>query len=267
MMPNKNPPVSGAAFKSSKADYSRHDVIEQFRAAAFEYDIILPNDSDIETDGKIHYCGTVGKERGQNGRYKLHLDGIPAGGFQNWSNGLPWKDWHADVGRAVSPAEAAAHRAQVEEAKAKRDAERDAKEAQAREEAARIWKASKPCGEHPYLAKKGVAAHGARLINDSVVRKYAALSKEMVGSLLVIPMRDASGALCSLQFISEDGEKRFLSGGKKRGCYCLIGKPDGVLCVAEGFAAFQIRAAFSRACASLASRSASRFAFASSTCT
>ena len=48
----------------------------------------------------------------------------------------------------------------------------------------------------------------------------------------------ADGALHSLQFISEDGGKRFLSGGRVVGCYFSIGQTQdaAALCIAEGFA-------------------------------
>ena len=53
---------------------------------------------------------------------------------------------------------------------------------------------------------------------------------------VVLPIRDTAGALHSLQFIGADGRKRYLTGGRIRGCYFGISKPDGVLCIAEGFA-------------------------------
>jgi putative DNA primase/helicase len=55
------------------------------------------------------------------------------------------------------------------------------------------------------------------------------------GDALAIPMRE-SGELHTLQFIGADGAKRFLSGGRKQGCYFASGRPNGVLCIAEGYA-------------------------------
>ena len=49
-------------------------------------------------------------------------------------------------------------------------------------------------------------------------------------------MRNTAGDLCTLEFIDGNGDKRFLPGGSKVGCYYPIGRPAGVLCVAEGFA-------------------------------
>jgi putative DNA primase/helicase len=92
-----------------------------------------------------------------------------------------------------------------------------------------------PAQAHPYLSAKGVAAHGLRV-------------EGMGGSgagLLLVPLRDAAGTLHSLQTIAPDGAKRFLPGGRVRGCYhgmgkpsgvLVAGKPCGVLVVAEGYA-------------------------------
>ena len=49
-------------------------------------------------------------------------------------------------------------------------------------------------------------------------------------------MRDTAGTLHSLQTITPDGDKRFMTGGRVKGCYYSIGKPVGVLIVCEGYA-------------------------------
>ena len=71
-----------------------------------------------------------------------------------------------------------------------------------------------------YLQRKGVNAYGIRQLRD----------------MLVVPVRDAPGLLHSLQFISTDGAKRFLTGGRIQGCYFAIGKPFDMLLLAEGMA-------------------------------
>jgi putative DNA primase/helicase len=196
-----------------------NEVFDQFRDAMVGRGIIPPD--SIIADGEIHRCGTEGKPNGDDGAYKLYLDGLPAGGIENHRDGLGWRKWNATIANKMAPAEQAAHQERIKAAQAKRQAERDAKEARAREEACLIWAEAIQAGSHPYLTRKGVSAHGALLHKDG---------------RLVLPLRDASGALQSLQFIDKDGAKRFLPGGKKRGCYCSIGKPDGVLCIVEGFA-------------------------------
>ena len=54
--------------------------------------------------------------------------------------------------------------------------------------------------------------------------------------MLVIPLRDVHGTLHSLQFISADGSKRFLTGGSIEGHYYAIGRPVDSVLLAEGLA-------------------------------
>ena len=61
------------------------------------------------------------------------------------------------------------------------------------------------------------------------------LRAEHDGALLV-PMRDTIGTLHSLQTIASDGSKRFMAGGRVRGCYHAVGGPAAALVVCEGMA-------------------------------
>ena len=55
--------------------------------------------------------------------------------------------------------------------------------------------------------------------------------------MLLIPVKDASGNVQTLQRIAPDGEKRFLTGGKVHGGHFVIqGKPEKPLAVCEGYA-------------------------------
>ncbi len=194
------------------------DPREQFRDALARRNIIPP--TNIAADGMIHRCDAEGRNGQGDAAYLLHLDGIAAGGFENWRDGLGWETWRADIGRKLSHVEAAELSRRAAEAKAKREAEEAQRHAEARERAAAKWQAAKPADPaHPYLVTKGVRPHGIRQDGDA----------------LLIPLR-ASGELHSIQSIASDGGKRFLSGGRVTGCYFSIGKPDGTLCIAEGYA-------------------------------
>lgn len=194
------------------------NALQQFREALTGRGIIPP--ADLLADGTLHRCDAEGRGGKGDAAYLLHLDNIPAGGFENWRDGLGWQTWRADVGRTPTPAEDAAHRAKIEASRRKRDDEEAKRKAEAREKAGLIWAEAAPCAKHPYLNRKGIAANGARLHREN----------------LVLPMRDTAGVLHSLQFIGADGGKRFLTGGHVAGCYYSIGKPSGVLCITEGFA-------------------------------
>lgn len=191
---------------------------EQFRAAIVAAGINPPD--MIEADGRLRGFASNGKRGDDSGWYTLHADGIPAGAFGCWRSDLS-QAWRMDIGRKLSAVEHAAHAERVQKMREQRETDTKARHAEAARKAAELWKAATPAGaDHPYLARKGVKAHGIR-VHDGA---------------LVVPMRDAAGEAHSLQFIAPDGDKRFLPGGKVAGCYFSIGTPAGIVCIAEGVA-------------------------------
>ena len=194
------------------------DVVAEFRDAMARRGLIPP--SHLAADGRLHRCDSEGRGGKGDASYLLHLDGIPAGGFQNWRDGLGWEDWRADIGRPFTGADREQLRHKAESARAERDAEEARRRAEAAERAQTIWRAASSCSDHPYLDSKGVKAHGLRVSRGDIV----------------VPARDADGVLHSLQFIGADGSKRFLFGGRTRGCYFAIGKATEVILIGEGYA-------------------------------
>lgn len=195
------------------------DPVQQFRDAILAAGLTPPD--VIEADGKLRRFASNGKRGDGAGWYLLFGDGIPAGCFGDWRTGFT-QTWRADIGRTLTPAEEAAHRDKAQAMRREREAEEARRKAEAQTRAAGIWKAAPLApDDHPYLTRKGIKAHGARLHKGA----------------LLIPMR-ADGKIHSLQFIGGDSDKRFLTGGRVAGCYFSIGNTRGAsaLCVAEGFA-------------------------------
>ena len=176
---------------------------------------------DLIGNGVLHRYRVDGDKAGSlNGWYVLHLDGQPFGAFGSWKTGQSCT-WTASQPETMTLAERAAQAARMAEARRARDAEQAKVQAEAAARAETLWTKAHPAtNQHPYLARKRVQAYGIRLLGPS----------------LVIPLRDAAGALHSLQFIRPDGRKTFLTGGRKRGCYYAIGRPVDALCIAEGYA-------------------------------
>jgi len=174
-----------------------------------------------EGDGSLHRYRVADDKPGSlNGWYVLHLDGLPFGAFGSWKTGQSLS-WHQEADQPMSDAERRSLAARMAAAKAARDAEQAKVQVATRERASKLWNRAKPANNaHPYLVRKQVGAFGIREL----------------GGRLVIPLRDTDGTLHSLQFINGEGDKRFISGGRKRGCYCAIGRPADVLCIAEGYA-------------------------------
>ena len=192
-------------------------IVNDFRDAMLGAGLTPPD--HIEADGKVHRFSTNGKRSDAAGWYCLHLDGLPAGIFGDWRQGLT-VTWCSKSDEAMTPAERAAMRETIRALLAQRQAEQQRKQEQAKASAMRAWGAAGDCTGHPYLQRKGVHGYG--------LRQY--------GGLLMIPLRDTSGTLHSVQTITPDGDKRFQAGGRVRGCYHAIGKPAGVIVVCEGYA-------------------------------
>ncbi len=75
---------------------------------------------------------------------------------------------------------------------------------------------------HPYLIAKQVKSHGLKTFMDKAV----------------IPLMDIDGKIWSLQYISPKGEKHFRSGGRKNGCFFVLGelKNSPTIHLCEGYA-------------------------------
>ena len=180
----------------------------------------LDYNGPIVADGKLHRV-KAGDDHERNSWYVFH-DGTPtAGAFGCWKRGTKenWCDCNGDLSQAEWQ-DVRKRWAAAEHERAQTEAERHAR---AQSLAAWILKRSRPARTlNRYLTRKGVKALGH-------LREYR--------GALALPLRDAVGELHSLQFISDDGTKRFLTGGRIAGCsFALDDKTDGTLVVCEGYA-------------------------------
>lgn len=174
---------------------------------------IVTRDPIID-DGKLHRIHVEGDKRGtKNGAYILFQNG---GWFQHFSTGVTGK-WSANGKNAPLSKEI---RLQIEADRKQRQLEMQQRHEQAAKKAQSIWFHALPVSNHSYLTKKKIQAHNARISNGA----------------LVIPIYSPNRELVNLQFIDSEGNKRFLSGGKKKGCFSVIGKPTETVLIGEGWA-------------------------------
>lgn len=176
---------------------------------------------ELRPDGRLVRYRVEGDKAGsRNGWAVLHDGPMQAGAFGSWKTGAT-HSWCEARTKPPTPAERAELQRAVRAMQQAREAEQQAVQASARDRAGKLWRRSHPAHDgHPYLCAKGVQAIGVRQLREA----------------LLVPARDADGVLHTLQFISPDGSKRFLSGGRIRGCYFAMGRPDRVLLLAEGLA-------------------------------
>ena len=175
----------------------------------------------IIIDGGIHRFNPDGKPHNKSGWYIAYPDGVVAGAFGDWKSGVHQR-WCADIGRELTLGERMQRDNRYEEAKAARELERSRLAEIVAETVTTIWESCAPASEeHPYLKKKGVLPHGARVSGDG---------------RLVLPLYDEKDNLVTLQYIDPEGRKLYHKGGPTSGKYWTIGDPGKTIYLAEGFA-------------------------------
>jgi putative DNA primase/helicase len=176
---------------------------------------------ELTADGQIHRFRLAGDKSGsRNGWVVLHNGPLAFGAFGSWKTGEQHA-WREAISKPLTPAEREEIQRRTRAIRQAHAMEREAVQAEARAKAQRLWARAKPAtNANPYLLRKRVHAYGIRSMRD----------------MLLIPARDVNGTLHTLQFISADGTKRFLTGGRIAGCYYAIGRPKDTLLIAEGMA-------------------------------
>ncbi|MFZ9894252.1 MAG: AAA family ATPase [Burkholderiaceae bacterium] len=194
---------------------------DQFREAMLNAGVQPPD--EIILDGQLRRFRPDPKKHDRSGWYVGHADGICTMIWGDWRQGIE-QTVKADTGRKLTVADEMAHVARVAAAKAARDLERKKQNEAAASTVDKIWsEGASASPEHPYLKRKGIQPHGAKITGDG---------------RLMVPLFDSDGVLASLQYIDADGGKLYHPGGSVSGKFCIIGTMDvpGVLYVAEGFA-------------------------------
>lgn len=180
-------------------------------------------DQKIMADDHIHRIKVNGEKKSPHVTYQLKIDGNFAVGWcRSFKEGVTHKFTSKDT-RQLTKGEKAAIESEMKARKEAREAQIKSAQQKAAHRAQERWQKSVTADvDHPYILKKQIEP----------------LSARQLGKNLLIPVYSAS-KLVSLQTISEDGAKRFLTGGKLQGGYCLLAfKNDGYekIIICEGYA-------------------------------
>lgn len=184
------------------------------------------NGLDVDTpimDGQIHRVPLIGKPGGKDGAYCGYLDGVPSGWSQNYVTGE--KSKFVSSGVQLTEEEKAKQRAEHARKLQEREAKRQRDYDIAANNAKRVLNNSVEADKnHAYLQEKGI-------------KPYIAM--ENIYNQLVVPVQNIHGDIRGVQFIEENGSKKFLSGSEKKGNFALLSeeaKDVSKALVCEGFA-------------------------------
>ncbi|CAI10570.1 plasmid-specific DNA primase (plasmid) [Aromatoleum aromaticum EbN1] len=179
-------------------------------------------------DGKKHRIGVEGDKKGEHaGFYVGHLDGHPAGYIKNNRTGIEMK-WKSK-GYSLDPQEKAKLAAEAASKLAARAEEQDRLHEASAQRVGKQMADLAPVAElTPYMRDKGIQAHAGAFTDKEGQKTY-------------IPAFDIDGKQWTMQYIQEDGTKRFAKDSKKEGCFHPVGGMDALatapaLVISEGYA-------------------------------
>lgn len=177
-------------------------------------------------DGKPHRIKVDGDKNGQkSGFYVAHADGRPAGYLENHRTGETHR-W-CSHSEQLSPEKRCQLQAEMQNKQQARRQEQTELHSQTAKQISRTL--SQQCSDirqTPYLDKKGIDAQPGIFVDKDKT---------------IVPLYDTAGKLWSTQTIDANGQKKLAKGGRKSGCFhviggqeCLTNAPVIVLC--EGYA-------------------------------
>lgn len=177
---------------------------------------------DIIADGQTHRFSSKG-DRDKSGWYVFfeNSDDSCGAAYGDWKTGKSYK-W-SSYKVTASPQQKQDMKKSLDQARQLYTKETAECHDKASLKASEIWEALELNGTSPYMQKKQVQAYGVRFGSTKS---------------LVVPLCDISGKLWSLQIIASTGDKKFLKGGKKKGCFHSLGVLDtsSQIYVCEGYA-------------------------------
>jgi len=187
---------------------------EDFRQAMAANGIICRD--NIISDGKFHNFSTQAKKK-KSCWYVLNDHKY--GAFGDFSKNIKEKWRYKDY--SISEAQRKSLDLTIRQSAKKQEQEDAARHEKVGAKAKEIFDKLEEEGNSAYLDNKRVKGYGI---------KYGS-------GFIAVPIRDIEGNLLSLQYIHHDGSKRFLAGGKKKGCFHIIGNiEEKHIIVVEGYA-------------------------------
>jgi putative DNA primase/helicase len=202
---------------------------EEFAAALRSVGCVVSGGHPM-MDGETHRISVVGEkhsEKAGSGFYVGHLDGHPAGYIKNNKTGdeMKWKakGYSLDPEQKAQMVAEAANKMRAREAEHERLQQRTAEHLEKQLSQLRSIEAPTP-----YMVAKGIDVHAGALTDSEGRKTY-------------IPAVDVDGKLWSMQYIIDDGTKRFAKHSRVEGCFHVVGGIDRLkdapaLVIGEGYA-------------------------------
>ena len=167
-------------------------------------------------DGELHRVATLDKPNQKNGWYVAFADGKSVM-YGDWRSGI--KEICSDKTKSITREDILTRNV----ARALHKQDKLAKEVTSAQACIKQWLKADEVLTHPYLVRKKINPYGIRVDQNNN---------------LLVPVLDDRGKLISLQYIDENGNKRFKAGGRLKGGALLLGSltAQTTVLVCEGYA-------------------------------
>jgi len=203
------------------------DIESQFLSFLSEQGMEVDPRKGLVVDGSIGRAYiNLGGERKLSGWYQLWMDqSVPFGrvGDYRVSTDQPTAIWKPENRKRQTITKT--EREEIERLKKEVEVKKAEKHSKSAKRSQAMWEKGEDCEKHPYLETKGVLSYGLKVDENG---------------LLMIPMLNNDLIVVGMQFISDDGTKRFLTGSKKAGSFFILGqeilKTSDTIYYGEGYA-------------------------------
>lgn len=217
---------------------NQQSIEQASQAACLSIDIEY---KDVPADGLFHTTNIINDPRGRNdGRIKI---------FADREGGICWNHKSGErktffINQKSSGSMSDEDRAKIKAEQERRKKERKTKQNKAANHARSIWNnASSAPANHPYLVKKHIKLHFARVStwtkNVFINEKW---QKIIIENALLIPLFNEAGTIRNVQAIFPekhpdlDRNKDFLKDAELSGLFSWVGDKSDTVLIAEGVA-------------------------------
>lgn len=179
-------------------------------------------------DGKKHRISVEGDKKGEkSGFYVGHLDGHPAGYVKNNRTGIEIK-WKSKGYSFTEEERTRMHAIAVAKIQVRAEEQKQEQEQTALRISKQLADLIPVTSTTPYLQRKEIGTHYGIFTDQESKTTY-------------IPAVDVDGKIWTMQYIQEDGTKRFAKNSRKEGCFHVVGGLDRIdtapaIVISEGYA-------------------------------
>ena len=202
--------ISGTKNRSYERPLSA-DIQQQFLSFMAENGMEPDPRKGLVIDGTIGKAFiNIGSERKLSGWYQLWLDQqVPFGRIGDYriSMDQPTAIWKPENRRRQTITKA--EREEIKRLQKEVEIKKAIKYSKSAKRSQNLWDTYNDCQVHPYLENKKVLSYGLRMDDKDN---------------LVIPLLDVDLSIVGLQYINQDGSKKFLTGSKKSGSFFILGR-------------------------------------------